>query len=228
MMRLGLICSSGGGVFTSGIELLRGCGYRPSAVVVTDRHCGIETACERLGIEWKRIEDPTRQGFSTQAAAWLIDRHKANWTCLFFSRLVSAELFKRVPCVNIHPSLLPAFSGFGAVRRALGSGSRFLGATAHLADDSTDSGPVLSQVVAPIADGTPLDALERLSFAQKLYLFLVIWEMAEREELVPSIDEERILTIGPVQPWANPGLRDQRLVNAFEEFIRKEGIAWIR
>jgi len=44
MMRLGLICSSGGAVFTAGIELLRGCGYRPSAVVVTDRHCGVENS----------------------------------------------------------------------------------------------------------------------------------------------------------------------------------------
>jgi len=52
-------------------------------------------------------------------------------------------------------------------------GKRFslLGGYAHLADASTDSGPILSQVVAPIADGTSLDALERLSFAQKLYLF---------------------------------------------------------
>lgn len=227
-MLLGLVCSSGGGVFTAGIELLRGCGYCPSAFVVTDRSCGVETACERLGIEWKRIEDSTRQGFSIQAASWLIDRHKVNWTCLFFTRLVSAELFKRAPCVNIHPSLLPAFPGFGSVRRAWESGSNFLGATAHLTDDSTDAGSILSQVVAPIVDGTPLDALERLSFAQKLYLFLVLWEMAERKELAASIGKRKTPIIGPVQSWANPCLRDQRLVIAFEEFIKKESIVWIR
>lgn len=228
MMRIGLICSSGGAAFTTGIELLRACGYRPSAVVVTDRICGVETACERLGIESKRIEDPTRQGFSIKAATWLIDRNKASWTCLFFSRLVSAELFKRAPCVNIHPSLLPAFAGFGAVRRAWESGSRYLGATAHLVDESTDSGSILGQVIAPIVPGAPLDALERLSFAQKLYLFLVLWEMAEREELVALKDDKNKRAVGTVLPWSNPSLRDQQLAIAFEKFIEGEGIAWIR
>jgi len=56
----------------------------------------------------------------------------------------------------------------------------------------------------------------------------VVWEMAEREEFVSSIDKKKTLNIGPVSALGESGLRDQRLVIAFEEFIKREGIAWIR
>ncbi len=229
-MRLGLICSSGGSVFAAGIELLRTCGYSPSAFVVTDRFCGVESECERLNIEWTRIEDSTCQGFSRKAASWLIEGKKTNWICLLFSRLVSSELFDRTLCVNIHPSLLPAFSGFGAVSKARESNARFLGATAHFVDESIDSGFIIGQVIAPLSHKEPLSALERISFAQKLYLFLVLWEMAEHR-LLDRISKKNFQKSSldlPMRCWANPALKDQQLAMSFEMFIKNEGIKWDR
>ncbi|MEW5788392.1 MAG: formyltransferase family protein [Pseudomonadota bacterium] len=228
MTRLGIVCSSGGAVFVAAMDLLRECGYRPVTVVVTDRPCGVENECERLGIEWRRIEDPTREGFSRQAAAWLFDKHQVDWTCLFFSRLVSSDLFARGICLNIHPSILPAFPGFGAVRRTLESGSRFMGATAHLTDESSDAGPILGQVIAPIPHGASVQLLERLSFAQKLYLLLVLWELAEHDALATLIDHDVSASVLPILSWANPALQDQRLAEAFNKFLRNEGIEWLR
>ena len=227
-MRVGVICSSGGAVFAAAMDLLRSCGYTPDAVVVTDRPCGAEKHCERLGIPWRRIEDPDRVNFSRKAAAWLYDEGGADWSCLFFSRLVSAELYARVPCVNIHPSLLPAFPGFGAVSGALESRSRFIGATAHLADESTDAGGILGQVIAPIPYGASVQLLERLSFAQKLYLFLVMHEFAERKELVSLIGKDDEILGLHLLPWASPALRNQRLADHFDEFLEKEEIVWLR
>src|SRR5262249_10595401 len=47
--------------------------------------------------------------------------------------------------LNIHPSLLPAFSGLDAQKRALEQGLRVTGCTVHLVDDELDHGPIVMQ-----------------------------------------------------------------------------------
>lgn len=227
-MKLGVVCSSGGAAFAAAIELLRDCGYHPSAVVVTDRACGAESKCTCLGIPWRRIEAPVRDEFSCQAAEWLFGEHNVDWTCLFFSRMVSSDLFARGHCVNIHPSLLPAFPGMGAVSQAWENRACFMGATAHVVDESMDAGPILGQVTAPIPPGCSLHELERISFAQKLYLFLAIWELAELGHLRLLIEGRIKISDIHILPWANPAVQDQRIAVAFDDFLEKEGITWVR
>jgi phosphoribosylglycinamide formyltransferase-1 len=227
MIKVGLVCSSGGAVFGTAYRLLKSCGYDPKLAVITDRPCGAESLCDDLGVPWKRIEDPSRVQFSTLAANWLFDEQKVEWTGLFFTRLVSQELFSRAPCINFHPSLLPAFPGFGALKAIQSSGSRFVGATAHCVDDSTDGGPILAQVVAPVHHPTTIATLERISFAQKLYLLLVMCELAERGELL-ELYENKVINGAPALNWANPALKDQALALEFDRFIADEEIPWQR
>jgi formyltetrahydrofolate-dependent phosphoribosylglycinamide formyltransferase len=47
--------------------------------------------------------------------------------------------------VNVHPSLLPAFAGIGAIEQALAYGVKVMGVTVHLVDEGVDSGPVVLQ-----------------------------------------------------------------------------------
>jgi phosphoribosylglycinamide formyltransferase-1 len=47
--------------------------------------------------------------------------------------------------VNVHPSLLPAFPGVGAIEKALAHGVRVTGVTVHFVDEGVDSGPVVLQ-----------------------------------------------------------------------------------
>ena len=47
--------------------------------------------------------------------------------------------------VNVHPSLLPAFPGIGAIEQALDYGVRVMGVTVHFVDEGVDSGPVILQ-----------------------------------------------------------------------------------
>ena len=54
--------------------------------------------------------------------------------------------------INIHPSLLPAFPGLNAQKRALEHGTRFSGCTVHYVSEEVDSGPIISQAVVPIFD----------------------------------------------------------------------------
>ncbi len=47
--------------------------------------------------------------------------------------------------INVHPSLLPAFPGLGAVEQALAYGVRVFGVSVHLVDEGIDTGPVILQ-----------------------------------------------------------------------------------
>jgi phosphoribosylglycinamide formyltransferase-1 len=75
--------------------------------------------------------------------------------------------------INVHPALVPAFSGkgfYGArVHRAvLESGVRVSGATVHFADDQYDTGPILLQGVVPVlASDTPERLGARVQAAER-------------------------------------------------------------
>lgn len=47
--------------------------------------------------------------------------------------------------VNIHPSLLPAFKGAGAVEQALAYGVKVFGITIHYVDETLDGGKIIAQ-----------------------------------------------------------------------------------
>ena len=54
---------------------------------------------------------------------------------------------------NIHPSLLPAFTGLHTHARALAAGCRFAGATVHRVTEVLDQGEILEQSVVPVLPG---------------------------------------------------------------------------
>jgi phosphoribosylglycinamide formyltransferase 1 len=52
--------------------------------------------------------------------------------------------------INIHPALLPAFTGLDTHARALAAGVRLHGATVHAVTAALDHGPILAQGVVPV------------------------------------------------------------------------------
>ncbi|MDN7025228.1 phosphoribosylglycinamide formyltransferase [Methanoculleus sp. FWC-SCC1] len=55
--------------------------------------------------------------------------------------------------MNIHPALLPAFSGLHAQRQAVEYGVKVSGCTVHLVDEGMDSGPIVLQRCVPVLEG---------------------------------------------------------------------------
>ena len=52
--------------------------------------------------------------------------------------------------INIHPSLLPAFTGLRTHERAIAAGCKFAGATVHRVTDVLDEGAILEQSAVPV------------------------------------------------------------------------------
>lgn len=79
--------------------------------------------------------------------------------------------------LNIHPSLLPAFTGLHTHQRALEMGCKFVGATVHFVTAELDHGAIVAQAVAPVLDGDDADALAArvLTLEHRMYPSAVRW-----------------------------------------------------
>ena len=64
-----------------------------------------------------------------------------------YMELLTPRFLARFPraVINVHPSLLPAFPGLGALEQALAYGVKVFGVTVHFVDEGVDSGPVILQ-----------------------------------------------------------------------------------
>ncbi len=61
--------------------------------------------------------------------------------------------------VNVHPSLLPAFTGLNTHRRAIEAGCKLAGATVHFVTPTLDHGPIIAQAVVPVLAGDTPETL---------------------------------------------------------------------
>lgn len=73
--------------------------------------------------------------------------------------------------VNIHPSLLPAFTGLSTHQRAIDAGCKVAGATVHQVTADLDHGQILAQAVVPILEGDTADVLAARVLTQEHLLY---------------------------------------------------------
>jgi phosphoribosylglycinamide formyltransferase-1 len=73
--------------------------------------------------------------------------------------------------VNIHPSLLPAFTGLHTHQRALEAGCKFTGATVHRVTAELDHGAILAQAVLPIVPGDTAQTLAARVLTQEHLMY---------------------------------------------------------
>jgi phosphoribosylglycinamide formyltransferase 1 len=90
------------------------------------------------------------------ALAERIDTHAPSLVVLAgFMRLLTPAFVARFEgrLLNIHPSLLPAFTGLHTHQRALDAGCRFAGASVHWVSAELDAGAIVDQAVVPVLPG---------------------------------------------------------------------------
>jgi len=98
---------------------------------------------------------PSRDAFDAELAR-VVDSHAPDLVVLAgFMRILGAAFVQRYEgrLLNIHPSLLPSFTGLHTHRRALAAGCKAVGATVHLVTAELDYGPIVMQSVVPVRPG---------------------------------------------------------------------------
>jgi phosphoribosylglycinamide formyltransferase-1 len=102
---------------------------------------GVETAVFSLA------EEPDRAKRDDALAGWLEERSVELVVLAGFMELLTPAFIRRFAgrIVNVHPALLPAFPGLGAIEQALEHGVKVAGVTVHFVDEGVDSGPIVLQ-----------------------------------------------------------------------------------
>lgn len=103
----------------------------------------------------------SREAFDAELAQ-VIDRHAPDLVVLAgFMRILTPGFVAHFEgrLINIHPSLLPAFTGLHTHQRAIDAGCKFAGCTVHRVTAELDVGPILEQAVVPVLQGDTAELL---------------------------------------------------------------------
>jgi phosphoribosylglycinamide formyltransferase-1 len=103
----------------------------------------------------------SREAFDAELAQ-VIDRHAPDLVVLAgFMRILTPGFVAHYEgrLINIHPSLLPAFTGLHTHQRAIDAGCKFAGCTVHRVTAELDVGPILEQAVVPVLQGDTAELL---------------------------------------------------------------------
>jgi phosphoribosylglycinamide formyltransferase 1 len=104
----------------------------------------------------------SREAFDAELAR-TIDGFAADLVVLAgFMRILTDGFVARYEgrMVNVHPSLLPAFTGLNSHRRAIEAGCKLAGATVHFVTPTLDFGPIIAQAMVPVLTGDTPETLE--------------------------------------------------------------------
>lgn len=122
----------------------------------------------------------SREAFDTSLAQ-AIDAHQPALVLLAgFMRILTPAFVRHYDgrLLNIHPSLLPAFTGLRTHQRALDAGCRVAGATVHEVTADLDHGPILAQAAVPVLPDDTADTLAARVLTQEHRLYpeaVVAW-----------------------------------------------------
>jgi phosphoribosylglycinamide formyltransferase-1 len=101
-----------------------------------------------------------------------------------FMRIVTAGYVARYlwRSINIHPSLLPSFTGLHTHERALAAGVKLHGCSVHFVTEELDGGPLIAQAAVPVLANDTADTLSKRVLRQEhvLYPRAIRWFLEDR------------------------------------------------
>ena len=125
-----------------------------------------------------------------------------------FMRILTPDFVQRYRgrMLNIHPSLLPLFTGLHTHRRALEAGVRVHGCTVHFVTPELDHGPIVIQAAVPVLDGDDESALASRVLAQEhvIYPLAIRWFVEGRLHLLDGkaqLDLPQDERAALISPW---------------------------
>lgn len=137
------------------------------------RKAGIPAVCV------DRKQYSSKEEFEQELIAQL-KKYNVNLVILAgFMRILSpcfVNAFKN-SILNIHPSLLPSFTGAHAHRDVLAYGVKVSGCTVHFVDEGMDSGPIIMQKAVPVLDDDTEDTLAARVLEQEHIIYPKVIEL---------------------------------------------------
>lgn len=117
-----------------------------------------------------------------------IRRHNPDLIVLAgFMRILTTDFVRalRGTMLNVHPSLLPKYTGLNTHQRALEAGEKIHGVSVHFVTEELDGGPVIAQAEVSVApDDTPESLAEKVQQKEHLlYPIVVRWFCEGRIQL---------------------------------------------
>ncbi len=138
-------------------------------VVISDKKdaIGLEIASNKFGIPVKVVSQKGIKGwlYDSQIVTVLqnfgVDPDSGLICLAGFMRILSPEFVGRyrMRIINIHPSLLPAFPGLHAQKKAIEYGVKVSGCTVHFVNDGVDSGPIILQQAVRVVNNDTEETL---------------------------------------------------------------------
>jgi phosphoribosylglycinamide formyltransferase-1 len=105
--------------------------------------------------------------------------------------------------LNVHPSLLPSFTGLKTHQQALDAGVRLHGASVHFVTSQLDHGPIVAQAAVPVIAGDTVATLAERVLATEhiIYPRAVRWFVEGRL----ALDGLRVTLTPPEPQWLFAG-----------------------
>lgn len=169
------------------------------SMVASDRPCrGLDVAT-LAGVPSVLVDREAFGGFGKNfdrdaySGALADELHSADLIAMAgFGTVVTGAFHRVFPgrVLNTHPSLLPHFKGWHAVRDALAAGASETGCTVHVATEELDEGPILAQrAVLVLPDDTEDSLHERIKEVERaLYPHVIAAVLAGLEQGVEPSD----------------------------------------
>lgn len=130
---------------------------------------------------------PSREIFDTEVAK-VIDTYEPDLIILAgFMRILSVGFVERYSgkLLNIHPSLLPKYTGLHTHRRALQNKEEYHGTSVHFVTEELDGGPVIAQARLKLNlsddESTVMKKVQILE--HELYPKVASWFLSEKVEM---------------------------------------------
>jgi phosphoribosylglycinamide formyltransferase 1 len=145
-------------VHGSEVEIVGVASSRPDAAgLERARRAGVETAVFAIA------DHADRDARDRALGDWLEGRGVQLVVLAGFMELLGPGLVRRFAgrMVNVHPSLLPAFPGVGAIEQAVEHGVKVTGVTVHFVDEHLDNGPIVLQEALELPYPAPIAEIEQ-------------------------------------------------------------------
>ncbi|MBB6731216.1 phosphoribosylglycinamide formyltransferase [Cohnella zeiphila] len=186
-LKIAVFASGGGSNFQALAEAVRATNIPAElALLVCDKPAArVVQRAESLGVPtflFKPKDYPSREAYEQEIVRRLNDEGIELIVLAGYMRLITDVIVKPYygRMINIHPALLPAFPGVGAVRQALEYGVKLTGVTVHFVDGGMDTGPIVAQRAVEVREGDTEETLaERIHAAEHELLPLAVRWIAE-------------------------------------------------